>query len=259
MSSTDYDKGFPFFEADNFSGWKVHARAYLKNPKFPKDTFKVFEGKLERPKSPMNNDDPPVRIPLNAAQRRQLETSREEWDTMDRYVESYLYKALYVLPDTKRMLEVKEFGTSYEIVKALSNRYHSDDQATKSKLLLDFHSLKQKPHETGTQFVDRINGAARDLEVMGEDISEAQKLSRLMSTTKTNSTYDNLSLQIYSTPEMTWSKAAGLFEGLDKSGLVETKPKDQVNFLKCSKCKKNGHSADNCHTKKRPHEDNKGR
>ena len=77
MSSTDNERGFPFFEADNFSGWKVHAKAYLKNPKFPKDTYKVFEGKLERPKSPMNNDDPPVRIPLNAAQRRQLEISRE--------------------------------------------------------------------------------------------------------------------------------------------------------------------------------------
>ena len=85
--------------------------------------------------------------------------------------------------------------------------------------------IKQKPHETGAQFVVRINGAARDLEVMGENISDAQKLSRLMSTTKPHSTYDNLSLQYYSTPEMTWSKAAGLFEGLDKSGLVEAKPK----------------------------------
>ena len=250
MTTTESDKGFPFFEPDNFSGWKVHARAYLKNPKFPKDTFKVFEGNLERPKSPMNDDDPPVRIPLNAAQRRQLDSSREEWDKMDRYVESYLFKALYPIPDTKRMLEVKDFPTSYDILKAIGHRYHSDDQARKSKLLLEFHSIQQKPHETGTQFVDRISASARDLEVMGENISDAQKLSRLMSTTKTNSTYDNLSLQIYSTPEMTWTKAAGLFEGLDKSGLVEAKPEDQVHYLKCSKCKKRGHSSVDCRNKR---------
>ena len=52
------------------------------------------------------------------------------------------------------MLEVKEFGTSYEIVKALNNLSHSDDdQTTQSKLLLDFHSFQQKPYETETQFL----------------------------------------------------------------------------------------------------------
>jgi hypothetical protein len=85
---------------------------------------------------------------------------------------------------------------------------------------------------------------------MGENISDAKNLSRLLSTTKTNSKYDNLSLQIYFTHEITWIKAAGLFEGLDKSGFVKTKPEDQVHYLKCSKCNKRGHSSVDCRNKR---------
>jgi hypothetical protein len=168
-------------------------------------------------------------------------------------------KALIKNPKTKRMIEAGNFSHAFQIIKVLERRYNTHDQAAKSALTLAFHSLKQETGESGAEFVDRINAAAMKLEKAGEVVSDAAKLTRLIHPNQgSGSMYDKLGMTIYTTPDITFDKASGLFEGMEHSGLAPVPPAEYVNAIFCNYCRKNGHKTEICRKKKRD-ENNKKR
>jgi hypothetical protein len=118
-------------------------------------------------------------------------------------------KAVIENPKTKRMIESGNFSHAFQIIKVLERRYNTHDQAAKLALTLAFHSLKQETGESGAEFVDRINTAAMKLEKAGEVVSDAAKLTRLIHPHQGS---------IYTTPNITFDKASGLFEGMEHAG-----------------------------------------
>jgi hypothetical protein len=113
----------------------------------------------------------------------------------------------------------------------LERRYNTHDQAAKSALMLAFHSLKQVTGESSAEFVDRINAAAMKLEKAGEVVSDAAKLTRLIHPNQgSGSMYDTLGMTIYTTLNIFFNKASGLFEGMEHAGLASVPPADSVNY-----------------------------
>jgi hypothetical protein len=157
------------------------------------------------------------------------------------------------------MIEAGNFSHAIQIIKVLERHYNTHDQAAKSALALAFHSLKQETGESGAEFVDRINAAAMKLEKAGEVVSDAAKLTRLI---HPNQGLYKLGMTIYTTPDITFDKASGLFEGMEHSGLAPVPPSESsaqyVNAIFCNYCRKNGHKTKICRKKKRD-ENNKKR
>lgn len=119
--------------------------------------------------------------------------------------------------------------------------YNTHDQAAKSALTLAFHSLKQETGESGAEFVDRINAAAMNLEKAGDVVSDAAKLTRLIHPNQgSGSMCDKLGMAIYTTPNITYDKASGLFEGMEHAGLAPVPPIDSVNY---SNAQDKGHTS----------------
>jgi hypothetical protein len=143
---------------------------------------------------------------------------------------STLMKALIKNPNkTKRMIEAGNFFHDFQIIKVLERYYNT--QAAISALTLACHSLKQKTGESGAEFFDRINAAAMKLEKAGEVVSDAAKLTRLIHPNQgSGSIYDKFGTTIYTTPNITFDKASGLFEGMEHAGLVPVPPTDSVNY-----------------------------
>ena len=141
---------------------------------------------------------------------------QEEWDKKDDICFSTLMKALIRNQKTKRMVEAGKFEHAYEIMRVLERRYNTHNQAAKSALTLAFHSIKREPHESGDEYLDRLNITALKLEKAGEPVTDTAKLTRLMqSNAGDGSMYDKLGLTtIYSIPHIDFDQAAGLFEGL---------------------------------------------
>ena len=67
------------------------------------------------------------------------------------------------------------------------------------------------------QFIARLNGAALKLENSGEAVTDTAKLTRLM---QANSGHGS----VYDKPNIDYDQAAGLFEGLENSGLATPAP-----------------------------------
>jgi hypothetical protein len=82
-------------------------------------------------------------------------------------------------------------------IKVLERRYNTHDQAAKSVLTLALHSLKQETGESGAEFVDRI-------------------------------IFCRILFVIHTTPNITFYKASGLFEGMEHAGLAPLT--DSVNY-----------------------------
>jgi hypothetical protein len=78
------------------------------------------------------------------------------------------------------------------------------------------------------------------LEKAGEVVSDAAKLTRLIHPNQcSGSMYDKLGMTIYTTPNITFEKASGLFEGMEHAGLAPVPPTDSVNY---SNAKDKGHT-----------------
>ena len=154
-------------------------------------------------------------------------------------------KAFIKNPKTKRMIEAGNFTHAFQIIQVLERRYNTHDQAAKSALTLSFHSLKQEAGESGAEFVDRINAAAMKLEKAGEVVSDAAKLTRLIHPNQgSGSMYDKHGMTIYTTPNITFDKASGLFEGMEHAGLAPVPPAESVNYT-------NAHDKGNTSNKKK--------
>jgi hypothetical protein len=169
--------------------------------------------------------DPPVPISMSPAERAALKRRQDKWVVKDNICFSTLMKALIKNPKTTRMIEAGNFSHAFQIIKVLDRRYNTHDQAAKSALTLAFHSLKQETGESGAEFVDRINAAAMKLEKAEEVVSDAAKLTRLIHPNQgSGSMYDKLGMTIYTTPNITFDKASGLFEGMEHAGLAPVPP-----------------------------------
>jgi hypothetical protein len=84
------------------------------------------------------------------------------------------------------------------------------------------------------------------LKKAGEVVSDAAKLTRLIHPKQgSGSMYDKLGMTIYTTPDITFDKASGLFDGMEHSGLAPVPPAESsaqyVNAIFCNYCRKNGH------------------
>jgi hypothetical protein len=175
---------------------------------------------------------------------------------MNGLLKTTLMKALIKNPKTKRMIEAGNFlMLSNKLLKCLNA---ATTPTTKRRNRLSrwlFHSLKQETGESGAEFVDHINAAAMKLEKAGEVVSDAAKLTRLIHPNQgSGSMYDKLGMTIYTTPDITFDKASGLFEGMEHSGLAPVPPAKSsaqyVNAIFCNYCRKNGHKTKICRAKK---------
>ena len=231
QSSSDNDSsaGFPWFEERNYPGWLIQFKAHLRK------TGSHFVLDNPRPDDLDANGVPQV---LTNQQRRALETQQSEYDKADNIAYSELMKALRLNPKTKNLSETGVFNTAFELLTRLRQRYHTIDEMVKASHLLHYHSLKQQESETGAEFVDREQKEFLALRDMGINVDDSLRLTKFIQQKTTNERHKSLAQTIFSTPNMTLSRATSLFETYAPG---ESSTTVTVNALFCRYCKGSGH------------------
>jgi hypothetical protein len=219
-TTTDNTSRFPFFEEENFNGWRVQFNSHL----------------MGKSRAHLALNHPrPADLPLNAtaAQRRTHDALRNTWDERNEIAFSELMCACRKNPKTKALSEMEQFDSAAALMERLSARFALTDQATKAMYHAQFHGIRQMAGETGTAYLDRLNKAAHNLRVLGEPVSDSAKMSKLVSSSQDNPEYQALARSIYSTPDMTFDKASSLFEGYERTGLsaASTISSDNVSYV----------------------------
>lgn len=236
--SKETDPGFPWFEEKNFSGWLIQMKSHLRKSNAhtvldnPRETDRDANGQL---------------IPLTVQQRTALTRRQERYDLLDNIAFSELMKACRLNPKTKSLCETGGFNTAYDLLIRLRQRFHNVDEVSKAAHLLRYHSLKQTEDETGADFVDRERKEFLALQDMGVNVDESLRLTKFIQQNTTNSRHQSLAQTIFSTPDMTLTRATSLFENYAPP---ET-PSVPVNVIICKACKKKGHLAKDCRSKKK--------
>ena len=232
------DKGFPYFEESNFQGWLVQFKAVLRE--FDCDEF------IETP-IPKDVDDNGVPIPMNARERADFDRRLREYREKDRIAYPRIMKACRINPKTKNLTETGGFKTAHEILVRLRQRFHSVDEMVKAAHLLRYSTLKQIEGESGADFVDREQKEFVALREMGINVDDSLRLTKFIQQDTTNSRHKSLAHSIYTTPNMTLSRATSLFESYQPAGDSSQQP--TVNALFCRYCKKPGHEIESCNKK----------
>lgn len=245
MSTSDRDTAFPFFEELNFAGWLIQFKAHLRRY--------GAEHVLDTP-IPSDKDANGVLIVMNARERADFERNLKEYKEKDNIAYPELMKACYKNPKTKNLCETGGFTTAYEILTRLRKRFSSVDETVKASHLLRYSTLRQQEGETGADFVDREQKEFLALRDMGINVDDSLRLTKFIQQETTNSRHKSLAQTIYTTPNMTLSRATSLFETYhpemtlsDSSSAPSTAP--VVNALFCRYCKQKGHEIQSCHKK----------
>lgn len=232
---TDSDKGFPYFEEANFSGWLVQFKAHLRQF----DADEVLDSPI--PKDTDENGNP---IPMNARERAEFNRELADYKAKDRIAYSHIMKACRLNPKTKNLTETGGMKTGHEILLRLRQRFHSVDEMVKAQHLLRYYSLKQSEAESGADFVDREQREYLALREMGINVDDSLRLTKFIHEETTNSKHKALAQTIFTTPNMTLSRATSLFETYQPRSTDSTTP--SVNVLFCRYCKKDGHNIQSC-------------
>ena len=201
--SKESDAGFPWFEEQNFTGWLVHFRAHLR-----KAGAHVV---LDRSR-PSDLDAQGNPIPMNAQKRCTFNDEVAEYDRLDNIAFSELMKACRQNVKMKNLSETGEVNTAFELLQRLRQRYHTVDDITKAKHMLNYHALTEVESESGAEFVDRELREYLALRDMGVQIDDSIRLTKFIQQDTTNTKHKQLTQTIFTTPNMTLGRAASLFE-----------------------------------------------
>mgnify|MGYP001193209918 FL=1 len=107
MSETDIDRGFPYFEENNFSGWLIQFKAMLREF----DCDEIIETPI--PKDVDANGAP---IVMNARERADYERQLREYKLKDKIAYPKIMKACRTNPKTKSLCETGNLKTANEIL-----------------------------------------------------------------------------------------------------------------------------------------------
>lgn len=243
MSSSDHDSAFPFFEELNFSGWLIQFKAHLRRY----DADEVLDTPI-----PSDLDANGVPIVMNARERQQFDRDLAAYKQKDKIAYPEIMKACYKNPKTKNLCETGGFKTANEILTRLRKRFSSVDETVKASHLLRYSTLKQQEGETGADFVDREQKEFLALRDMGINVDDSLRLTKFIQQDTTNSRHKSLAHSIYTTPNMTLSRATSLFETYNPGSSVSEAPPPTtpvVNALFCRYCKQRGHEIQSCRKK----------
>jgi hypothetical protein len=231
--------GFPWFEERNYSGWFIQFKAHLRRT----DSLAPLEN--PRPVAPIDAQGVPV--VMNAAQSRALLANQAAYDKADNIAFSELMKACRRNPKTKSLTESGDFNGAFPLITRLKARYNNVDEVMKASHLLKYHSLAQQESESGADYVQREQHQYLALKAMGVNVSDSLRLTKFIQDKTTNSQHHVLAQTIYSTPQMTLSRATSLFEGYQPAdtSTVETPTVNAVTDM-CNYCKKPGHLVSDC-------------
>jgi hypothetical protein len=238
-NSFNSSQGFPWFEENNFSGWLVQFQAHLRR------SNSLVALQEPRPLPPV--DAAGQSVAQNNAQRQALLRLQSAYDQADNYAFSDLMKACRLNAKTKALTETGEFTGAYQLITRLKARYNNIDSVKKASHLLKYHSLSQQANESGADYVDRERKEFLALKGMGVVVDDNMRLTKFIQDKTTNSQHQALAKTIYSTPQMTLSKATSLFEGYepvasDSDHVVAALPPKDF----CVYCKKAGHLKPDC-------------
>jgi hypothetical protein len=203
-SEIDFDKGFPYFEEKQFSGWLIQFKAMLREF----DCDEIIETPI--PKDVDANNGAP--IVMNARECADYERQLREYKAKDKLAYPKIMKACRVNPKTKSLCETANLKTAHEILVRLRQRFHSVDDTVKASHLLRYSQLKQLETESGAEFVDRENKELTALREMGVNVDDSLRLTKFIQQDTTNSKHRSLAQTIFTTPNMTLSRATSLFE-----------------------------------------------
>ena len=240
----EIDKSFPYFEEHNFSGWLIQFKAMLREH----DCDEIIETPI--PKDVDANGNP---IPMNARERQDFNRELRAYKEKDKIAYARIMKACRLNPKTKLLCESGTLKTANEILVRLRQRFHSVDETMKASHLLRYSSLKQQEGESGAEFVDREQREFTALREMGINMDDSLRLTKFIQQDTTNSKHKSLAQTIFTTPNMTLSRATSLFETYHPGGDPSTAGAPSVNALFCRYCKKKGHAIKSC-TKKTKYE-----
>ena len=132
----------------------------------------------------------------------------------------------------------------------LEKRFHVISDTAKAAHLLRYSALTQLEGESGADFVDREQRAFTALQEMGVAVDDSLRLTKFIQQDSTNSKHKALAHSIFTTPNMTLSRATSLFETYHPASSSSSAPAPSVNALFCRYCKKEGHNIQACNKKK---------
>jgi hypothetical protein len=239
--ATSSDSAFPFFEENNYLGWLFQFRAHLR--RFDADSVLDYP----MPTDVDENGDP---LEMSNAERRQFNADLAAYKEKDQIAFPDIVKACYKNPKTKSLCETCGLKTAYEILVRLEKRFHVISDTAKAAHLLRYSALTQLEGESGADFVDREQRAFIALQDMGINVDDSLRLTKFIQQDCTNSKHKSLAQTIFTTPDMTLSRATSLFETYHPSASSSSAPAPSVNALFCRYCKKDGHTIQSCNKKK---------
>jgi hypothetical protein len=244
----EIDKSFPYFEEHNFSGWLIQFKAMLREH----DCDEIIETPI--PKDVDANGNP---IPMNARERQDFNRELRAYKEKDKIAYARIMKACRLNPKTKLLCESGALKTANEILVRLRQRFHSVDETMKASHLLRYSSLKQKEEESGAEFVDREQREFTALSEMGINMDDSLRLTKFIQQETTNSKHKSLAQTIFTTPNMTLSRATSLFETYHPGASSSPTSAPSVNALFCRYCKKEGHNIQSCDKKRKKNQKEK--
>jgi hypothetical protein len=201
-----------------------------------------FENMNETP-IPNDLDAKGIPIPVNARERHDVTRELRAYKEKDKIAYAKIMKACRLNPKTKLLYKSGTLNTANEILVRLRQRFHSTDKTMKaSSHLLRYSTLKQLEGKSGANFVDREQKEYTVLREMGIRIDDSLRLTKFIQQDTTNSKHKSLAQTIFTTPNMTLSRATSLFKTYHPGLSSTPAPAPSVNALFCRYCKKEGHN-----------------
>jgi hypothetical protein len=215
----EIDKSFPYFEEHKFSGWLIQFQAMLREL----DCDEIIKTPI-----PKDVDANGVPIPMNARERQDFNRALRDYKPLEKIAYARIMKACRLNSKTKLLCESGNFKTANEILVRLRQRFHSVDE-----------TMKQ---QEGESFVDREQKEYTALREMGINVDDSLRLTKFIQQDTTNFKYKSLAQTIFTTPNMTLSRATSLFETYHPGEQPPTEPSAlSVNAIFCNYCRKHGH------------------
>jgi hypothetical protein len=112
------------------------------------------------------------------------------------------------------------FKTANEILVRLRQRFHSVDETMKASHLLRYSTLKQQEGESGADFVDREQREYTALREIGINVDDSLRLTKFIQQDTINLKHKLLAQTIFTTPNITLSRATSLFETYNPAGSI---------------------------------------
>jgi hypothetical protein len=149
---------------------------------------------------------------MNARERQDFNRELRAYKEMDKVAYARIMKACRLNPKTKNLCETGNLKTANEILVRLRQRFHTIDDMVKASHLLRYPNLKQNEGESGADFVDREQKEFLALREKGINVDDSLRLTKFIQQDTTHSKHKSLAQTIFTTPNMTLSRATSLFE-----------------------------------------------